>query len=126
MMRFIVGRDDSNVDVFIPDESVSRRHLAIEVDSSNQVYLQDLGTMNGSFILRHVGKVKISNKQSVNLSDRILLGGYETTVAGLLNLFTNKNPNASQESDYPNKATQAKKEISRFIIMEDGQHARKT
>lgn len=126
MMRFIVGRDDTNVDVFIPDESVSRRHLAIEVDSSNQVYLQDLGTMNGSFILRHVGKVKISNKQSVNLSDRILLGGYETTVADLLNLFTNKNPNAPQASDSPNKATQAKKNISRYIIMEDGRHARKT
>lgn len=126
MTKFTVGRDNKKDDVFIPDESVSRGHLSVEVLNSNQVYLQDLDSTNGSFLLRHVGMVSLSNKQVANLSDRILLGDHETTVADLLNSFTNKNQNASPASDDPNKATQAKKDLSRFIIMEDGRHARKT
>ncbi len=44
-----VGRDES-ADVRIVDESASRQHARLHVDSGAQLFIEDLGTKNGTFL----------------------------------------------------------------------------
>ena len=44
-----VGRDDS-ADVRILDESASRMHVRLHVEPGPQIFVEDLGTRNGTFV----------------------------------------------------------------------------
>jgi len=63
----VIGRS-SELDMVLVEDMVSRRHAKISV-SGEQIYLQDLGSTNGSFV--NGEKVK---RARLNEGDRILIG----------------------------------------------------
>ena len=67
-----LGRDLSN-DIPVPDQEISRRHARF-VTRPDGVYIEDLGSTNGTFI----NGVRISSPQRLNSGDLITLA--ETTV----------------------------------------------
>lgn len=113
MQSFTVGRGNK-ADVKIQNKSVSNLHLNIEIINATQVYVQDLQSTNGSFLLRQLGKICLTEKQQVGVSDHLLLGDYQTTVAELLNQLP------SGRSEPTDTA------FSRYIRREDGQFVRKS
>ena len=124
MKTFTVGRGDE-ADVNLQDESISRVHLVVEVINNSQVKLNDLNSTNGSYLLRNVGKISLSDKQVVNVYDRILIGDYETTVEALLNLMPNTTT-SSPLNDTSGGTTQSDDAVySRYIRGEDGRFVRK-
>lgn len=127
MQTFTVGRGDES-DVVIIDKSISRQHLKVDILSSTQVSLQDLNSTNGSYILRQLGRSSLSQAQVASVSDKLLLGTYEITVAELLRLLTNSSP-AQVVNDSSNTETaaqpQSQQNFSRYIRMENGQLVRK-
>lgn len=128
MQTFIVGRSDES-DVVIADKSISRQHLKVDVLSSTQVNVQDLNSTNGSYILHQLGRSSLSQAQIANVSDKLLLGKYEITVAELLTLFARKASQAQVLNEQPTQATQqgktSQQNFSRYIRMENGQLVRK-
>ena len=128
MQTFTVGRGDES-DVVIIDKSISRQHLKVDILSSTQVSLQDLNSTNGSYILCQLGRSSLSQAQVASVSDKLLLGTYEITVAELLRLLSNSSP-AQAVNDSSNTETaaqpQSQQNFSRYIRMENGQLVRKS
>ena len=59
----IVGREDG--DLVTRDPEVSRRHASLEVRRDGTVWLEDLGSTNGTFVngQRIEGMVQVSNRE---------------------------------------------------------------
>ena len=47
--EFVIGREESQVEVCIASSDISRKHVAIRI-SGNQVYVRDLKSGNGTFV----------------------------------------------------------------------------
>ncbi|MFN7133101.1 MAG: FHA domain-containing protein, partial [Myxococcales bacterium] len=45
-----VGREGGGADVLLPDKGVSRQHCKLYVAEDGQVWVEDLGSANGSFV----------------------------------------------------------------------------
>ena len=46
----IFGRESSQVSIYIPNNTLSRKHLELKYVSSEKIEVQDLGSTNGSFL----------------------------------------------------------------------------
>jgi pSer/pThr/pTyr-binding forkhead associated (FHA) protein len=64
----VVGRDPG-CDVVVSDQTVSRRHARLEW-SNGQLWLEDLGSLGGTF----VNNQRLTSAQPLKLGDRIRLG----------------------------------------------------
>jgi pSer/pThr/pTyr-binding forkhead associated (FHA) protein len=71
----MVGRDPG-VDIFVDDRFVSRRHFQIERQGEDRVYIQDLGSRNGTWLNgERVVRAPLAD------GDRVALGPFELAVA---------------------------------------------
>ncbi|HEX4839128.1 MAG TPA: type III secretion system inner membrane ring subunit SctD [Rhabdochlamydiaceae bacterium] len=67
---YVIGKDPELSDIIFQDLSVSRQHARITVDESDMVYIEDLGSRNGTI----VGGKMITDRHLLNSQDQIFLG----------------------------------------------------
>lgn len=67
---FVIGRDEAADFQIKYDNNVSRKHARFTRDDSGTVWMEDLGSTNGSF----VNNVRISAKTAVNNGSTIIVG----------------------------------------------------
>jgi pSer/pThr/pTyr-binding forkhead associated (FHA) protein len=70
-----IGRSSLN-DIVIPDTTISQRHASIEY-SRNGVFLKDLGSTNGTFVLGQQIR-----EHWLNLQDKVQFGGVQALFIG--------------------------------------------
>lgn len=83
---FLVGRNDSKVDICIKDLSISGVHLELTLIDADKVLITDLKSTNGVFKVVNNQKKKIL-KDYVFFADTILIGKYKTTVLELIEMI---------------------------------------
>src|SRR5688572_12135078 len=59
---FILGRDASAADIAIADPSISRRHAEVVLLDDSRVFVRDLGSANGSTLLRRGARTPLSRE----------------------------------------------------------------
>lgn len=67
---YVIGKDPELCDIIFQDLSVSRQHARISVDDNDMVYIEDLGSRNGSL----VGGKMITDRHLLNSQDQVSLG----------------------------------------------------
>lgn len=67
---YIIGKDSSLCDIILQDLSVSRQHARISVDENDQIYIEDLGSRNGTFVNSNV----IQDRYPLKAEDTVTLG----------------------------------------------------
>ncbi|HEX2579193.1 MAG TPA: type III secretion system inner membrane ring subunit SctD, partial [Rhabdochlamydiaceae bacterium] len=67
---YVIGKDPELCDIIFQDLSVSRQHARISVDESDMVYIEDLGSRNGTLV---AGKM-ITDRHLLNSQDQVSLG----------------------------------------------------
>jgi pSer/pThr/pTyr-binding forkhead associated (FHA) protein len=67
---FVIGRDETADFQIKYDNNVSRKHVRFQRDEAGTVWIEDLGSTNGSF----VNNVRISGKTVVNHGSTIIVG----------------------------------------------------
>lgn len=67
---YVIGKDPAICDVVFQDLSVSKQHAKISLDEASNVYIEDLGSRNGTL----VNGAPISNKHQLSSQDMISLG----------------------------------------------------
>lgn len=67
---YLIGTDATTCDIVFNDLSVSRQHARISVDAEEHVFLEDLGSKNGTF----VDGEKITQKKAVSSNALISMG----------------------------------------------------
>ena len=75
--EIIIGRS-SDLDMVLVEDMVSRRHAKIS-STDNEVYIQDMGSTNGTF----VNGEKIAGRALLHEGDRILVGTSIIKVVGV-------------------------------------------
>ena len=85
--RFLLGRADAGrADVLLTGSTISARHAEIAMDSNGALLLSDLGSSNGTAIVRNGKSIPVSSSAvSLLPSDLVSLGGKKFTVDELLN-----------------------------------------
>ncbi|MFT7518032.1 MAG: diguanylate cyclase (GGDEF)-like protein [Kiritimatiellia bacterium] len=68
--RVVVGRD-ATCDLTLSDGSVSRNHAALQVDDHGNIYIEDLGSTNGTC----VNGDRVSEQTTLHMGDTLLIGG---------------------------------------------------
>ena len=68
--RFVLGRDEG-CDLLVPDEKVSRRHASILKRDDGRIYLDDLGSTNGTW----VNGARIATPHPLVEGDELRVGG---------------------------------------------------
>ncbi len=71
---FTIGRS-KDCSLHFKDYHMSRQHFALEWDG-NDIYIEDLGSMNGTY----VNQIKISEKQKLQQNDKIAAGSIKMTI----------------------------------------------
>jgi type III secretion system YscD/HrpQ family protein len=67
---YVLGKDPELCDIIFQDLSVSRQHARITIDENDMVFIEDLGSRNGTLV---GGKV-ITDKQPLASQDQVTLG----------------------------------------------------
>ncbi len=67
---YVIGKDPELCDIIFQDLSVSRQHARITVDDNDTVYIEDLGSRNGTL----VGGKMITDRHLLNTQDQVSLG----------------------------------------------------
>jgi type III secretion system YscD/HrpQ family protein len=67
---YVLGKDPELCDIIFQDLSVSRQHARLTVDENDRVYIEDLGSRNGTLV---AGKM-ITDKHSLASEDQVSLG----------------------------------------------------
>jgi len=67
---YVIGKDPSICDIVFQDLSVSRQHARISVDGEETVFIEDMGSRNGTL----VNGVPIAERKKVESQDMIALG----------------------------------------------------
>jgi len=67
---YVIGKDPELSDIIFQDLSVSRQHARITVDENDMVYIEDLGSRNGTIVS---GKM-ITDRHLLNSQDQVFLG----------------------------------------------------
>uniref|UniRef100_A0A7S3XE79 FHA domain-containing protein n=1 Tax=Picocystis salinarum TaxID=88271 RepID=A0A7S3XE79_9CHLO len=84
--ELIVGRDTPNVDAVVDYDTVSRKHMKIEMEEhGDKIYVTDLGSTNGT---------KINDDKLVRKERRLLCGGDILSLAGDVQLEVCRNVHA--------------------------------
>jgi pSer/pThr/pTyr-binding forkhead associated (FHA) protein len=65
--KVLIGREDT--DLVINDIEVSRKHAYLELQTNNDVVIQDLASANGTFV-----NAKRINRRVLNVADKIQIG----------------------------------------------------
>ncbi len=84
--RFSLGRADAGrADILLPGSTISARHAEMYIDNNGTLFVSDMGSSNGTAIIRNGKKLTVSS-QSVSLSssDILSLGGENFTISELL------------------------------------------
>lgn len=76
--RFTVGRATDS-DVPIADDSVSRTHDEVQLLEGDKLRVKDLGSQNGTIVLRQGREFPVKDEQTVFVNDLLKFG--EVTVA---------------------------------------------
>ena len=71
MKQFIIGRS-SKSNILLTDGTISSTHASVLIQNDGSVWIQDLGSMNGTF----VNNLRISAPVRLNFGDRVRLGNY--------------------------------------------------
>lgn len=82
VQRYLIGRDPGCA-IPIADDSISRRHAQIAVDGS-QIRVEDVGSSNGTFLIRQGRKKKIDAEETVFATDTLQFGEVQLSVKDLL------------------------------------------
>jgi len=84
--RFSLGRSDArSADVLLTGSTISARHAEITMDGKGALLLSDLGSSNGTSIVRNGKAIPVSSSAvSLLSSDLVSLGGKKFTVDELL------------------------------------------
>jgi type III secretion system YscD/HrpQ family protein len=67
---YVIGKDPELCDIIFQDLSVSRQHARLNVDDHDMVYIEDLGSRNGTL----VGGKMITDRHLLNSQDQVSLG----------------------------------------------------
>jgi pSer/pThr/pTyr-binding forkhead associated (FHA) protein len=78
---YIIGREGH---IYINDPTVSKQHAEIQV-INGEVYLRDLGSTNGTFLIKNNRLVPF-NEGYVQLHQPIVLGNRQYTIRSLLEI----------------------------------------
>ena len=79
--KYIIGREGH---IYINDPTVSKQHAEIQI-MSGDVYLRDLGSTNGTFLIKNQRLVAF-NEGYVQLNQKIVLGNKQYSVKDLLEI----------------------------------------
>ena len=81
--QYIVGRKDARkADILIDDKTISGRHAELSISSNNEISVRDLGSSNGTFIVRGGKRIAISQQNvSVMSSDILIFGSKSFSVS---------------------------------------------
>ena len=91
--RLSIGRIDArSADILLPGGTISAKHAEIYIDNRGSLLISDLGSSNGTEIIRHGQILKVSSSTiSLLPSDIVSFGGEKFSVDELLS----KQPKAS-------------------------------
>ncbi len=78
---YIIGREGH---IYINDPTVSKQHAEIQI-INGEVYLRDLGSTNGTFLIKNNRLVPF-HEGYVQLHQPIVLGNRQHTIQGLLEI----------------------------------------
>ncbi|HKJ50921.1 MAG TPA: FHA domain-containing protein [Gammaproteobacteria bacterium] len=78
---YIIGREGH---IYVNDPTVSKQHAEIQV-INGEVYLRDLGSTNGTFLIKNNRLVPF-NEGYVQLHQPIVLGNRQYTIRSLLEI----------------------------------------
>lgn len=72
--RFVVGRDN-DCNLTLPDEKISRKHASFTRHADGRVFVQDLGSTNGTFVdeQRITGPVELTGNEQVRVGDTMMI-----------------------------------------------------
>ncbi len=87
---FLLGRSRT-CDLVFDHESVSREHARVQITPNGQVFLTDMGSRNGTWLLESAGKRAI-RQEVLSPTDRLSLGDVELPVAKMLEMIRLKFP----------------------------------
>jgi len=84
--RLSIGRADArSADILLPGGTISAKHAEIYIDNKGSLLISDLGSSNGTEIIRHGQKLNVlSSTISLLPSDIVSLGGKNFSVDELL------------------------------------------
>ncbi|MDC0663153.1 FHA domain-containing protein [Marinobacter sp. SS21] len=120
MTSFTVGRG-VQADVRLSHDTVSRLHLKVTPISDSQCLVEDLGSANGTWVLRDGQRFAIGHEPLANHL-QLTLGDYPVTLTQLLNLHQQAQAGAEQPSGADH---QTRDPFSRYVRTEDGRYVRK-
>ncbi len=82
VLRYLIGRDPGCA-IPIADDSISRRHAQIALDGA-QIRVEDVGSSNGTFLIRQGQSRKLDKEEIVFSTDTLQFGSVQLTVKELL------------------------------------------
>jgi S-DNA-T family DNA segregation ATPase FtsK/SpoIIIE len=90
--RFTIGRD-SQCDVPVVDESVSRRHAEIWLADDGTLMIADLQSSNGTRLIRHGASMRVT-ESAILPGDEVRFGVVTIGVGKLVETVENTHPGA--------------------------------
>jgi RsiW-degrading membrane proteinase PrsW (M82 family) len=83
---FILGRDASSADLAIADPSISRRHAEIVLLDDTRVFVRDLGSANGSTLVRRGARTPLA-REVIARDDVVQFGDVSLTFEALRDML---------------------------------------
>lgn len=99
MRTFTIGRDKT-CDVPIADDSVSRIHAEVWMDSNGALMVADRGSSNGTLVIRD-GVEFPARPEALRLSDQVRFGRVTLTMREVVAFVEARNPGALTVSKVP-------------------------
>jgi type III secretion system YscD/HrpQ family protein len=75
---YIIGKDPASSDIIFTDLSVSKNNTKITIDENKNIFVEDLGSKNGTY----VNNVKIEEKTQITSNDLITVGTTTFLIVG--------------------------------------------
>ncbi len=84
--RFSLGRADAHkADILLQGSTISAMHAELSIDSQGNLLISDLGSSNGTTILRNGQSISVSSKAiSLKPGDTLSLGGNKFSINEIL------------------------------------------